>query len=102
MFPSGPNFKEIDIPPNIDTNLVNNLVKKEFYAFVIKSFIALILIAGGLFFIYIGIRSDSNIIINTKIFSLKLNKSFPGITLAILGFLLMFFSKIKIKIKNSK
>lgn len=102
MFPSGPNFRKIDIPLDIDTNIVNNLVNKEFYVFIMKFFIALILISSGLFFIYIGIKSDSNIIVNTKFFTLKLNKAIPGITLAILGFLLMLFSRLNIKIRNSK
>jgi len=99
VFPKGPNFRKLIIPSGLDTEIIKNLIAKEYKVFIMKFIIAVIaLIAGGIF-IWQGIESDSTIKFIFKEATLELNTAYPGITLSFISLLLMLFSRLNIKVK---
>jgi len=99
MFPKGSNFRKLDIPSGLHSEIVKSLINKEFKVFVLKFIIAIIaLIIGGIF-IWQGIESDSTIKFAYKEATLEFNKAYPGIILSFISLLLMLFSRLNIKIK---
>ena len=99
MFPQGPSFRKINIDPNLDSEIVNKAINKEFIVFVMKFVLSFFIIIAGVFLIFKGITSESIIEFTFNNSNLKLNKAYPGTTLVIFGVLLMLFSRLNIRIK---
>jgi hypothetical protein len=99
MFSRGPNFRKINIPSGLDSEIIKNLINKEFKVFVMKFIIAVIALVVGCVFIYHGIESDSTIKFAFKGANLELNKAYPGVILSFISLLLMLCSRQNIKIK---
>lgn len=99
MFFKGPNFRKLNITSGLDPKVIKNLTDKEFIVFILKFFLSLIALIGGLIFIGQGIESDSTIRLTFKEVTLELNKAYPGIALSFISLILMLFSRLNIKIK---
>lgn len=98
MFTKGPNFNKLELPSNLKSKAMNNLVNKEFYVFIMKFIIALIALCFGLIFIWKGITSDSIIKFSYHGALLEINKAWPGVALSFISLFLMLFSRLNIKI----
>ena len=100
MFFKGPNFKNLEFPPDLDEETKKLLIKRETLVFKFKFMIAIIVLIAGIYFIYKGIISTSSIKLSLNNFKLEINNAWPGIVLCFISLILMLFPGSDIKVKK--
>lgn len=102
MFPKGPNFKDIEFPPDFDKKLARKLIAIEKLIFIAKGLLSLLSIGAGIWFTKLGIATQSTLKFSIKnSLEFEMNNAYPGMVFLIFGIILMLMSG-KIKIKVSK
>ncbi len=96
--PFGFNLKKIEIPGDMPPEVIVNLAEKEYRVFILKFAFAAVALLGGIALVILGVTSESVIELSFRDAVLTLNNALPGVVLAILGFVLMVFSRLSIKI----
>ena len=105
MFPQKLNLKKIeinsdmDVPSELNADIINNLIQKEYFIFILKFIISMMALIFGFILILKGIQSDGVISISLNEATLEFNKALPGVTIAVLALLLMLLSRLSIQIK---
>lgn len=101
MFTSGPDYRDVEFPPNFDKGLANKLINTERLVFITKGLLSLISIGAGIWFTKLGITTQSTLKFSIKDgLEFEMNNAFPGIVFLVFGIILMVLSR-KIKIKVS-
>jgi hypothetical protein len=102
MFPKGPNFQKLELPSNLNPEVMKVMINKEYRVFIIKAVIALIALIFGIIFIWKGVISESTIKFSYNDAKLEINNAWPGIVLSFISLILMLFSRLNVKITSKK
>lgn len=91
-----PNSRII-IPSNLSSDDQRYLIKVEKSAFLFKVLFAFLIGVAGLYFIYIGLESNSAIRFKFKDIIFEINTTLPGLVIICFCIILCLFSKVNIK-----
>lgn len=91
-----PNSRLI-IPSNLSSDDQRYLIKVEKNAFLFKLLFAFLIGIAGLYFIYIGLESNSVIQFKFKDVNFEINTTLPGLVIICFCIILVLVSKVNIK-----
>ena len=100
MFFKGPRNRKVTFPENLKEKTADKLIDSEIKSSWRMFVVAIILILAGVVLISLGVESDSTIAFSFKNLKLDLREVMPGVTLCILGIIIMWRSPINIKVKK--